>query len=259
MVKKQELPKSIILSQTVEVRWTGKIKNWYISKGYEFTKMGDFFEVKIEDLTQGSRVEVNIQCTMCKDKFSKPYQDIARSGHTFCFDCAVRRDDDGKLVSEYTCSDEFCNLKARERTNGKPYCWRHAAQVRLYGYTFKTHHDEQKYIQKGDVTEIVLLNRKLEEAGRAIVDTKNVEKLKKYRWYLNYSPTPHAKAHIRKGGKSKMFNLGRFLMNPDKGDVVVPKDGNTLNYLEENLLVMSRGDFARQFIVKKEEGIKDEF
>lgn len=57
----------MILDKTAITKWGGKNKKYYISKGYNFTKIGDLFEVKIEDLLPNTEVHVNILCTSCKN------------------------------------------------------------------------------------------------------------------------------------------------------------------------------------------------
>lgn len=56
-----------LISKTAIVKWVGKTKKHYVDKGYKFTKMGDEFEVKVEDLTNGSRAMVECMCDNCKN------------------------------------------------------------------------------------------------------------------------------------------------------------------------------------------------
>lgn len=51
----------MLISKTAIVKWNSKTKQHYVNLGYEFTKMGDSFEVKVEDLTHGSSSEVIIK------------------------------------------------------------------------------------------------------------------------------------------------------------------------------------------------------
>ena len=52
----------MILSKFVFIKWSPSNKKHYISKGYVFTKYGDEFEVKVEDLPNGSIVGVEVTC-----------------------------------------------------------------------------------------------------------------------------------------------------------------------------------------------------
>ena len=44
----------MLISKTAFVKWNSKNKKHYVDLGYTFTKMGDEFEVNVEDLTSGS-------------------------------------------------------------------------------------------------------------------------------------------------------------------------------------------------------------
>lgn len=61
----------MLLSKTVVLKWNSKIKKHYIDLGYTYTKMKDKFEVSVNDLTNGSNVEVDIQCDYCGNKYKK--------------------------------------------------------------------------------------------------------------------------------------------------------------------------------------------
>lgn len=52
----------MLISKTVEVKWNGANKKWYESLGYTWTKLGNKFKVKIEDLSKGSKVKVQVKC-----------------------------------------------------------------------------------------------------------------------------------------------------------------------------------------------------
>jgi len=52
-------------SKTVMVKWNGFSKKWYENKGYIWTKPGDLFECKVEDLPPSSNVFVEYSCDYC--------------------------------------------------------------------------------------------------------------------------------------------------------------------------------------------------
>jgi hypothetical protein len=58
----------ILISKTAIVKWNIKNIEWYIAKGYKFTKIKDKFEVLVEHLTKGSHslVKVKCDCEECK-------------------------------------------------------------------------------------------------------------------------------------------------------------------------------------------------
>lgn len=56
----------MLLSKTAIVKWNAKIKKHYVDLGYQYTKMGDEFEIKVDDLTKGSSALVKVQCDYCQ-------------------------------------------------------------------------------------------------------------------------------------------------------------------------------------------------
>lgn len=88
----------MLLTKTVKVKWHYKNKEWYISKGYNFTKMKDEFEVKVNDLMQGCNILVSVKCDCkdCKNPFLKPttWQNylkcIHKNGKYYCQKCAEK-------------------------------------------------------------------------------------------------------------------------------------------------------------------------
>lgn len=93
----------MLISKAVQVRWVGNTKKHYVEKGYEFTKMYDYFECKIEDLMTTSTVKVEVKCDYCEDTIStKPYRDYLRSKETIAKDC---------------CRKRFCMVKKSEESN----------------------------------------------------------------------------------------------------------------------------------------------
>ena len=89
----------MLLTKNVIIRWNSNNIKWYKSKGYVYTKMGDEFEVKVEDLTDGSPVEVNVKCDCkeCTTPITKPviwhsYKRIMKEdGKYYCLKCGQER------------------------------------------------------------------------------------------------------------------------------------------------------------------------
>ena len=81
----------MLLSEFVEVTWTGKIKSHYVSRGYKFSKMGDKFVVSVNDLTNGSHIKVNVKCCGCDKLVVVVWSNYVRSrkdNKYMCADCA---------------------------------------------------------------------------------------------------------------------------------------------------------------------------
>ena len=86
----------MLLTKTVMVRWTEHVRQWYELKGYIYTKKGDIFEVKVEDLTNGSGILVDVKCDNpdCKNPYLKPirWKDYLLHLHddkSYCNSCAT--------------------------------------------------------------------------------------------------------------------------------------------------------------------------
>lgn len=49
------------------MRWNSRNKKYYINKGYEFSRMNEYFNVKVEDLPKGSNIKIEVECDYCKE------------------------------------------------------------------------------------------------------------------------------------------------------------------------------------------------
>ena len=74
----------MLISKTAKVKWNSKIKKHYVNLGYEYTKMGDEFEVNVEDLTGGSSSLVICKCDYCGASFERTWIDYhtSRKGYS---------------------------------------------------------------------------------------------------------------------------------------------------------------------------------
>ena len=50
----------MILTKELDIKWVPSSKKYYEEKGYKFTKLGDTFTVKVEDLSRSSHYKVKI-------------------------------------------------------------------------------------------------------------------------------------------------------------------------------------------------------
>lgn len=60
-------------NQKFYVSWGSKNKKHYIKRGYIFTKIGDIFEVKLEDIIKTSHSDIALICDNCGKEFVRPY------------------------------------------------------------------------------------------------------------------------------------------------------------------------------------------
>ncbi len=63
----------MLISKYTYVKWNARNKNHFVSLGYNFTKIGENFIVKIEDLTIGSNAKIILNCDYCKNNFEVTY------------------------------------------------------------------------------------------------------------------------------------------------------------------------------------------
>jgi len=88
-----------LINETVIINWNRNVKKHYISKGYSFTNYGDYFEVKVEDLTDGCHIKVNVKCDYedCKNPYLKPLEwanylkYVESDGKYYCHKCSVKK------------------------------------------------------------------------------------------------------------------------------------------------------------------------
>jgi len=63
----------IIQNQKVKINWNNKNKRYYESLGYNYTLLGNSFEVNIEHLLTNSTFLIQVQCDYCKEIYTKGY------------------------------------------------------------------------------------------------------------------------------------------------------------------------------------------
>jgi len=85
----------MLLTKSVNMHWNPHNKEWYEYKGYVYTKMGDEFEVNVEDLSDGCGIPVVVICDGCGEILTGiKWQDYKKcvkiSGEYYCSGCANR-------------------------------------------------------------------------------------------------------------------------------------------------------------------------
>ena len=97
----------LVKNQKVKMNWNGSIRKYYVEKGYPFTKIGDEFEVKIEDLAPKSQKYVLVSCDYCGIPFMRRYSNYntrkekyGKDDKDCCDDCRVHK-------REETCLDKY--------------------------------------------------------------------------------------------------------------------------------------------------------
>lgn len=80
----------------VDMVWSTYQKKRYMDLGYEFTKIGDLFRVKLEDVSPTSNVFVDMICDYCGREFKQRYSNYmrgVRNGNSkcCCVDCRRKK------------------------------------------------------------------------------------------------------------------------------------------------------------------------
>lgn len=97
------------------------------------------------------------------------------------------------------CEEKDCLKEAKHRG----MCWRHYLQLLRYGKTIKNEYDPNIFNFKKDHCTILLISKKREKTGEAIIETEDYEKVKSLRWGNKEGYAYNAKNKI---------TLSRFLM-----------------------------------------------
>lgn len=138
-------------------------------------------------------------CDICGDKESNRYvmwsNDDEYKGVVLCGKHYAQLRNNGKVIDKYPAShipkeERKCDVCGSNNGvkyhNGSYYCLRHYSQIKnLGGLMERTIFDKNDYIINGDITTIILRNKKFEETGRTIIDTEDLDRVIKYKWRLN--------------------------------------------------------------------------
>lgn len=85
----------LVPNQIIKMKWTGACIPYYKSKGYPYTKYGEEFEVKAEDLSPNSRKRVKVICDFCNKEYDLDYRDYLdktdSKGKNCCSKCRGKR------------------------------------------------------------------------------------------------------------------------------------------------------------------------
>lgn len=107
----------LIENQMVQMVWGASNKKMYIQKGYKFTKLGDVFDIKAEDLADGSHIKVQVKCDYCGEVVLVAWRDYLKykDDKYACRRCRQRKTSEKNLSKRqeylYNAALEFCKNK----------------------------------------------------------------------------------------------------------------------------------------------------
>ena len=150
----------MLLEQTVQVKWSGNNKKHYESKGYNYTKIGDSFNCKPEDLLPNSDYKVAVKCDYCGEiiypmfkKYKKHQEILAKDA---CKKCGGKKCQDVKTLKYGVyCVKDFYNWEKsyKERYNEvQDNIWKQIQIIckennyTLISELYKNNHDKIQYI-----------------------------------------------------------------------------------------------------------------
>lgn len=93
-----------LVTEKLKIKWSTTSRQHYIDLGYNFTKIGDLFEVDVKDLSDGSCNIVKVGCDYCENIVDMQWrQYLSLRGETYCCpDCLKHRkktrDENGNLI-----------------------------------------------------------------------------------------------------------------------------------------------------------------
>ena len=94
----------LILPQKIKIKWATTSRQHYIDLGYNYTNIGDLFEVDVEDLSKGSTNVVKVKCDYCENIVGMEWkQYLNLRGNTYCCPECIKhkkktKDENGNLI-----------------------------------------------------------------------------------------------------------------------------------------------------------------
>jgi hypothetical protein len=169
----------MLLSKIVMVRWNGTIRKWYEEKGYNYTKQGEFFESKLEDVQLNSTARVYVQCDYCNEEFDTEYRNYLKGR---------------KIIQKDCCSNRQCMVKKSEEIN-------------IIKYDVKNHMQTQKskdYFSRTSRENFDIVAKAFEDKGLKLISKE--EDYKNDRSRLQFICTQHEQYGIQETNYQNVKN-----------------------------------------------------
>ena len=141
----------MILTKELDIKWAPSSKKYYEEKGYKFTKLGDTFTVKVEDLSRSSHYKVKIQCDQCGQIKEIQYRyylenlSLNNNEKFLCRSCVAKKEN---VLKEKLKKSKETNLKKYRVENPAGLDWVQEKSKKTclekYGVEYVTQTDFQK-------------------------------------------------------------------------------------------------------------------
>jgi hypothetical protein len=239
----------MILDEFVEIKWCSSNKNYYVDKGYGFTKVNDIFNVKIDDIPNGSHVLVHCKCDICNVQKLIAYREYNKNiSNGNYFSCSIKCSKNKTINSnlkKYGVTCTLLNEKVKEKikiTNLKKYGVENISQnneikekkriscIKKYGVDS---YSKTKEFKDG------IKKSSLEKYGvSCTLHNKEVNKKTKKNNLIKYGVDSYSKTKEFKA-KFKETSLRKYnVENPSQNIIIKKKikETNLLRYGEKNSL-----------------------
>lgn len=203
----------MIKEKTVPIKWWYNNRKHYESKGYSFTKFGDYFDADVKDLSVGCRTEITAICDKCGSENKIIYKHYAlvafkhNNGEYFCDACRVPNLKE-KLMDTYGVENQFQRKEIQEKS--KDTCMKHFG-TEYYAQT-KMHSESMK----GERNNFWIDGRNANYVARNSSSTKTFARLVKQR--DNYTCFACGYKAIPKNGKTReveAHHIIGYAVNPE--------------------------------------------
>jgi len=93
----------MLINKNITTKWNSKTKKYYESLGYQYTKIGDSFDVLVSDLKKSSSEKILVKCDYCSNKYFIRYADL-KNGKDACYNCKYLKAKE-TVLSKYNVSN----------------------------------------------------------------------------------------------------------------------------------------------------------
>jgi very-short-patch-repair endonuclease len=84
------------------LKWSRYNKDWFTSKGYKYTTLGDEFIINVEDLNLSSKIKIKVICDYCKEEYETSFVNYVNGKNIIpndcCHKCAYKKSNEIRKI-----------------------------------------------------------------------------------------------------------------------------------------------------------------